>query len=67
MNMTFAWTPDISVNDEVLDNQHKQMLQSLNKLFGAMIDGDVGVIAQWLSHIAREDKKYAEFVAKLAQ
>ncbi len=134
MNMTFVWTPEISVGDEVLDNQHKQLLENLNRLFHAMIDGDTSVVAKslafldsyifehlsyeegymkrynypdfeqhkklhenfiakydefkeklqahgpseelvfemenfvgnwWLSHIGREDKKYAEFVAGL--
>jgi hemerythrin len=51
MNMTFAWTPDISVGDEVLDNQHKQLLENLNKLFRAMIDCDTSVVANSLAFL----------------
>ncbi len=38
MNIEFEWNPSLSVNDETLDNQHKQLLKQVNKLIKSVLD-----------------------------
>ena len=44
MEIKFRWSEEISVGDELLDSQHRQLLLQVNKLLEAMLEGDVEVI-----------------------
>lgn len=40
MSIRFEWTPDISVGDDHIDAQHKELLSQINKLFEVVVSGD---------------------------
>jgi hemerythrin len=39
MTIYFEWTKDISVCEEIIDNQHKQLLEQINKVLNAVVFG----------------------------
>ena len=39
MDVKFTWAPTLSVNNEKLDNQHKQLLEQINKLNETAAEG----------------------------
>ncbi|MDQ5902387.1 MAG: hemerythrin [Patescibacteria group bacterium] len=44
MNIQFTWTPALSVGDDKLDNQHKQLLEQVNALLDALAGGQNNLI-----------------------
>jgi len=69
MEVKFQWTQEMSVNHDIIDSQHKQLLNKLNKLLDAIVKDN----AQWLieemveffenymqEHLQYEEKYLAE-------
>ena len=38
MKIEFEWTKELTVKDDVIDGQHKQLLNEINELLGAILD-----------------------------
>jgi len=64
MQIKFEWTPEISVNDEVIDNQHKKLLRKINELLGAVSEGKGSEVIEdainFLGDYIEEHLKYEE-------
>ncbi len=64
MEIKFEWTPEISVNDEIIDNQHKKLLAKVNELLSAILDKKdnavIGEIISFLGEYAKEHLLYEE-------
>lgn len=65
----FEWTPDISVGNQVIDEQHKQLLNEVNVLLSSLIsdssdntiDEAVSFLSEYIStHLAYEEKYMEE-------
>ena len=67
MKYLFEWTPAISVGDAIIDEQHQRLLGEVNTLLSYIVSKKALEIENyignwWLTHIAVEDHKYAEFI-----
>lgn len=41
MNIEFSWVPTLTVYDEALDNQHKQLLNQVNELIKTVLEEEI--------------------------
>jgi len=50
--MKFEWTQNISVNDEIIDNQHKKLLNQINLLLEAIIEEkSISIVKETISFL----------------
>ena len=64
MQIKFEWTPEISVNDEIIDNQHKKLFNKINFLLEEVSKKDkkerIGETIEFLGNYIEEHLKYEE-------
>jgi len=66
--MAFEWTPNMSVGDETIDNQHKKLLKQVNKLIDALnvrselsaVRETVSFLGKYVEEHLRYEEKYQE-------
>lgn len=68
MQIKFEWTPSISVNNEIIDSQHKELLKKINELLTAIlekrgqeiIEGIVRFLGEYIEGHLRYEEEYME-------
>lgn len=64
MDIKFEWTPAMSVNNDVIDAQHKELFSKINTLLEAMIEEDaedmVEDMVYFFKHYMEEHLRYEE-------
>lgn len=52
MEIKFKWTSDISVNDEIIDAQHKELLNQINILLDAVFnEKDISIVKETVNFL----------------
>lgn len=64
MDIKFQWTEEMSVNNDVIDMQHKELFAKINALLEAMIDGEAENVVEdmvhFFKHYMEEHLRYEE-------
>jgi len=61
-NLGIMWTPEMSVFDEEIDNQHKILIDSLKKLGKEIsLDGDIKEIIDTVDVLKKYTKKHLDY------
>ena len=54
MDLRFKWTEDMSVNNDVLDEQHKELFNKINELLDAMINDNAEDVVEDMVHFFKQ-------------
>ncbi|MEN8252432.1 MAG: hemerythrin family protein [Patescibacteria group bacterium] len=65
MKTYFRWTEDISVNHDVIDRQHKKLIEKLNELLNAIFQGDAtNLVEEHIDFLERYAHEHFDFEEK---
>src|SRR3989338_344706 len=65
MQIKFEWTPEMSVNDETIDSQHRELLKQINILLDVIFEEkEINTLRETVDFLSKYIKNHLEYEEK---
>ena len=66
MQIKFEWTPEMSVNDETIDSQHRELLKQINILLDVIFEEkEINTLRETVDFLSKYIKNHLKFGEEL--